>query len=358
MCHRTGRAVPWTPRAIARLHESASGCLCQVRTTARLKECFKTPILTTLSQLSQLSKHSKTLILPHNTSPNSILYGSQRKGSHFRSYSIKGKQNRELESCFPDSEEDFMAKRIQGLGWGFMYSAFIPINVTVIREFYPNFSAPSQPHVFLRGKRIPFFEDDIGRHLRIPYELPPAGEDDIFKNIVTTYNEGNLNMDGVFEVIGKERTTWANDPAIIAIPKKIDNAILNAKATAWHKLIMANIDPKTHGTSFLMEHTLLIYVLMTEGIVKLPRIMRDIIFKHPTGNSRNLLPYPMFIARLADHYQVPEYHGDMFYKVREQDMYCLYEDWKGEQPKVCRGRMIPPPRAPLVPPPEQHPPSP
>ncbi|MED6140722.1 hypothetical protein PIB30_096210, partial [Stylosanthes scabra] len=65
----------------------------------------------------------------------------------------------------------------------------------------------------------------------------------------------------------------------------------------------------------------------------------------------------MFIARLADHYQVQEYAGDVFYKVREQDMHCLYGDWKGEQPKVHHGRIIRPAQAPMVPPPEQHLPS-
>ncbi|MED6116036.1 hypothetical protein PIB30_096403 [Stylosanthes scabra] len=226
---------------------------------------------------------------------------------------------------FPEGDEDFMVDRIQGLGWGFMYSAFIPINLTVVREFYYNFSAPS--------------------------------EDDIFKKTVTTYNAGNLDMGGVFEVIGREGTTWANDPAITVIPKKLDNSILNDKATAWHKVIIANIDPKTHATNFLMDHALLIFVLMTDGIVNLPRIMRDVMLKRPSGNSNNLLLYLMFIVRLANHYQVPEFARDEIVNIREVDMYCPYGDWKGEQPKVRRGRIIPA-QAKSVPPPEQHPPSP
>ncbi|MED6207413.1 hypothetical protein PIB30_035617 [Stylosanthes scabra] len=239
---------------------------------------------------------------------------------------------------FSDGDEDFMADRVQGLGWGFMYNGFIPIN--------------------LRGKKIHFSENAIGRHLHIPYELPPVGEDNIFKKTVTVYNEGNLDMSGVLEVIGREGITWANDPAIMAIPKKMDNDILNAKATAWHKLIMANIDPKTHATTFLMEHALLIFVLMTEGIVNLPRIMRDVALKRPTANTRNLLPYPMFIARVANQYQVPEFARDEIVKIREVYMYCSYGDWKGEQPKVRRARILPAAQAPPVLPPEKHSPSP
>ncbi|MED6176452.1 hypothetical protein PIB30_088347 [Stylosanthes scabra] len=76
------------------------------------------------------------------------------------------------------------------------------------------------------------------------------------------------------------------------------------------------------------------------------------------GNSRNLLPYPVFISRLTTRYQVLEFPRDEIYDVQEQDMYCLYGDWKGEQPKVHRGRLIPPPQAPPAPQEEQPPPSP
>ncbi|MED6172557.1 hypothetical protein PIB30_051179 [Stylosanthes scabra] len=72
--------------------------------------------------------------------------------------------------------------------------------------------------------------------------------------------------------------------------------------------------------------------------------MRDVLLKHPMGNSRNLLPYPIFISRLASRFQVPVFAGDVFYEVREQDMFYPYGDWKGEQPKVRRGRVIPLPR--------------
>ncbi|MED6176302.1 hypothetical protein PIB30_086807 [Stylosanthes scabra] len=50
--------------------------------------------------------------------------------------------------------------------------------------------------------------------------------------------------------------------------------------------------------------------------------MRDVLLKRPTGNSRNLLAYPIIISRLASRYQVPEFSGDEFYQVREQDMFC------------------------------------
>ncbi|MED6112650.1 hypothetical protein PIB30_063497 [Stylosanthes scabra] len=229
----------------------------------------------------------------------------------------------------------------------------------MVWEFCSNFSAAHQTHVFLRGRRIPFTEDDIRRFLDIDINLPPPGENDMFLTRVAARKNGELDMGLVYQVVGRSGTNWTNNPEDNTTPdRKIDNAILNAQATAWHKLIIANIDPKQHGTTFDMNHAILIYVLMTEGVMNLPRIMRDVLLKRPTGNSRNLLPYPVFVARLAIRHQVPEFSRDEFYNVREQDMYCLYGDWKGEQPKVCCGRLIPLPQAPPVQQPEQQPPPP
>ncbi|MED6211463.1 hypothetical protein PIB30_073855, partial [Stylosanthes scabra] len=49
---------------------------------------------------------------------------------------------------------------------------------------------------------------------------------------------------------------------------------------------------------------------------------------------------------------------DEIVNIQEQNMYCPYGDWKGEQPQVRRGRLIPPPQAPPAPQEEQYPPSP
>ncbi|MED6200043.1 hypothetical protein PIB30_081435 [Stylosanthes scabra] len=200
---------------------------------------------------------------------------------------------------FSEGEPDFMHDRIEALAWGFMYNAFILINLNIVREFYSNFSAPSQIHVFLRGQGIPFSEEAIRRHLDIPYELPPLDEDDIFKKTVRDQKEGNLNMADVLQVIGKEGVTWANNPDDTTIPKRLDHAIMNAKATAWHKLIMANIDPKTHA-----HH-------LPHGACS-PYLCAD-------------------DRRLANQYQVPRYARYEIVKIQEVDIYCPYGNWKAER---------------------------
>ncbi|MED6121951.1 hypothetical protein PIB30_035094 [Stylosanthes scabra] len=127
-------------------------------------------------------------------------------------------------------------------------------------------------------------------------------------------------MEAIYATIGREDTNWADNPAVNLIPKNMNNSILNPRATASHKIIMANIDPKTHGTKFDMKHAFLIYVLMIEGAVNLPRIMRDILLVHPTKHLRHLLPFPVFITRLANRYEVLEFPNDKFQTIRPDQL--------------------------------------
>ncbi|MED6210110.1 hypothetical protein PIB30_060998 [Stylosanthes scabra] len=121
-------------------------------------------------------------------------------------------------------------------------------------EFCANVSSTEQDVVFLRGVKIPFTEDAIHRHLGIRIDLPDLGVDDAFEAVVKVYKEGNLNMTDVSRVIGREDTNWADDPAVDTIPNPLDHAILNAHASAFNKVIVANVDPKTHGMTFDMSH--------------------------------------------------------------------------------------------------------
>ncbi|MED6171773.1 hypothetical protein PIB30_043921 [Stylosanthes scabra] len=262
----------------------------------------------------------------------------------------KGMENRDIVHeriiRLDGKEETIFRNRIQGLGWGFMYEDLVRINVSMVREFCANLSSTKQDHVFLRGKRIPFTEADVRRYLNIPRETPDDDQDDNFEALVKAYGRGDdMNMAKIYSVIGREGTNWANDPANDTIPKSIYNRILNSRATAWHKIINANIDPKTHGTNFDMKHALLIYVLMAGGEVNLPRIMRDILVSHPTKHSRHLLPYLVFISRIAARNELPEFPNDKFYIIRLVDTYVPYGDWRGERARAPgRQRRQPPPR--------------
>ncbi|MED6151414.1 hypothetical protein PIB30_082186 [Stylosanthes scabra] len=215
-------------------------------------------------------------------------------------------------------EEAIFRNRIQGLGWGLMYEDL----------------------------RIPFTEADVRRYLNIPGETPDDDQDDNFEALVKAHGRGDdMNMAEIYSVIGREGTNWANDPVNNTIPKSINNGILNPRATAWHKIINANIDPKTHGTNFDMKHALLIYVLMAGGEVNLPRIMREILVSRLTKHSRHLLPYPVFISRIATRNELPEFPNDKFYTVQPVDTYVPYGDLRGERARApVRQRRQPPPQ--------------
>ncbi|MED6219729.1 hypothetical protein PIB30_038466 [Stylosanthes scabra] len=125
-------------------------------------------------------------------------------------------------------ERRVFQERILGLSWGFMYEDLIRINVSMVREFCANFSSAKQDTVFLRGKRMPFTEDDIRRYLNIPGETPDTDQDDNFVALVKAYERGDdMNIAEIYSVISREETNWANDPANNTIPKSINNGILN-----------------------------------------------------------------------------------------------------------------------------------
>ncbi|MED6169273.1 hypothetical protein PIB30_019916 [Stylosanthes scabra] len=167
---------------------------------------------------------------------------------------------------------------------------------------------------------------------RFMYNDLDAEVDDAFVALAKSYGRGeDVKLAAIYEEIGIPETNWADDPAVHIIPKTVNNSVLNARATAWHKIIMANIDPKTHGTKFDPKHAFLIYVLMIEGDVNLPRIMRDILLVRPTKHPNHLLPFLVFIMRVANRCEVPEFPNDKFHVIRPVDTYVPYGDWKGER---------------------------
>ncbi|MED6183736.1 hypothetical protein PIB30_040456 [Stylosanthes scabra] len=210
-------------------------------------------------------------------------------------------------------KEPIFHNRIQGLGWRFMYDDLVRINLSGVHEFCANFSSAKQEYVFLRGKKIPFTKAHIRYYLGIPGDAPDADVDDAFVALAKTYERGeDVNMAPIHEEIGRPEPNWADNPAIHIIPKTVNNSVLNERATAWHKIIMANIDPKTHGTKFDLKHAFLIYVLMTKGDVNLPRIMRDFLLVRPTKHPNHLLPFPVFIMWVANRCEVPEFPNDQW----------------------------------------------
>ncbi|MED6189806.1 hypothetical protein PIB30_099652 [Stylosanthes scabra] len=113
----------------------------------------------------------------------------------------------------------------------FMYDPVIPINMTLVHEFYANRNQKNQREVFMRGRKIPCHLGDIERVLHIP-RLGGASE---HKAVGEKYDNKELDMDEVMHVIGREGATW---PEVLG---RISNKTLNKDAWMWMKQVVCNI---------------------------------------------------------------------------------------------------------------------
>ncbi|MED6115113.1 hypothetical protein PIB30_087103 [Stylosanthes scabra] len=180
-------------------------------------------------------------------------------------------------------KRDTFQEHILARGWEFMYDPVVPINMTLVREFYANRDQKNQREVYIRGRKIPCFLGDIEIVLHIS-RLEGASE---HKKVGEKYEKNKLDMDEVMQVIGREGETWPE------VPGRISSKTLNKDAWMWMKLIMCNIMPTRHETTLGADHILFIYALMKGMTVSLPGVMVSAMNEDPTKYKRQLLPFPI-----------------------------------------------------------------
>ncbi|MED6226385.1 hypothetical protein PIB30_103194 [Stylosanthes scabra] len=190
-----------------------------------------------------------------------------------------------------------------------MYDPVIPINMTLVHEFYANHNEKNQREVYMRGRKIPYFLGDIERVLHIP-RLEGASE---LKKVGEKYDKNELDMD---------------------------------------ELIVCNIMPKRHETTLGADHILLIYALMKGMTVSLPGVMVSAMNEDPTKYKRQLLPFPMFITKWAEEAGIPTYSEDEIFNVPKAQQFFPYGIWKKDE-EVERDP-APPTPAPVPPPAATH----
>ncbi|MED6185713.1 hypothetical protein PIB30_059709 [Stylosanthes scabra] len=108
---------------------------------------------------------------------------------------------------FENQGPDFMQERIVELGWSFMYNDLVDINLTIVREFYSNFSHASHETVYLRGRQIPIAENAIHYFLGINGD-PVSKEGDVYEKNLTEKRAGRLDMDVVLSTIAAPKMQW------------------------------------------------------------------------------------------------------------------------------------------------------
>ncbi|MED6122365.1 hypothetical protein PIB30_039037 [Stylosanthes scabra] len=224
----------------------------------------------------------------------------------------------------PGEGRDFMIQRIHQLWWDYMYNDLVDINVTIVKEFYSNFSKSAQ-----RTDPIPRTQDT--------YEI----------NKVRRATE-DLNMNDVLATIATPGMTWDRYN-----PKsgRVDNGILKREARGWMKMMVCNLKPLRHETTYSWDTIMLLFTLMDGGSIHLGRIINKSMYDAAIGKRDQRLAFPVLITRLATTYNVPTYPEDNIMIVEEKDKYCPFGDWQQEKRNARKGdlpRTSPPPIPPPI----------
>ncbi|MED6108919.1 hypothetical protein PIB30_028653 [Stylosanthes scabra] len=234
---------------------------------------------------------------------------------------------------FNSRREDFMRKRIDELGWSYMYNDLVDINITWVKEFYSHFLMADQKTIYLRGEQIPIDVNSISSFLGIQNVITDDG--DAYKRNVTRWKAGNLDMDMVLATIAEPGMQWNSyNPG----SRRADNGILNRNARGWFKMMVSNLKPLKHETTFSMETAMLIYTLMDQGDIHLGRILNKSMYDAAQGAKDRRLASPVMITRMATAHNIPRYEDD--------DIYTKQAKKKAR--KANPQRPIPPPIPPLI----------
>ncbi|MED6161695.1 hypothetical protein PIB30_063152 [Stylosanthes scabra] len=231
----------------------------------------------------------------------------------------------------PGEGRDFMIQRIHQLGWDYMYNDLVDINVTIVKEFYSNFSKSGQ-----RTDPIPRSQDT----------------DEINKVRRAT---GDLNMNDVLATIATPGMTCDRyNPKF----RRMDNGILKREARGWMKMMVCNLNPLRHETTYSWDTIMLLFTLMDGRSIHLGRIINKSMYDAAIGKRDQRLAFPVLITRLATTYNVPTYPEDNIKIVEEKDKYCPFGDWQQEKRKARKGdlpKTSPPPIPPPIHEAQDHP---
>ncbi|MED6220921.1 hypothetical protein PIB30_049414 [Stylosanthes scabra] len=214
-------------------------------------------------------------------------------------------------------------------------------------------SIVDQKTVYLRGVQIPIDVNSISSFLGIQNEVVEAN--DAYKNNVTRWKAGNLEMDMVLATIAELGMQWNSyNPG----SGRVDNGILNRSARGWFKLMVCNLKSLKHETTFSMETALLIYTLMDQGDIHLGNILNKSMYDATEGAKDRRLAFSVMISKMAAALNVPRYPEDDMYTVPARTRYCPFGDWKQVKKKARKadlGQSNPPPIPPPIHETQDHP---
>ncbi|MED6121854.1 hypothetical protein PIB30_033969 [Stylosanthes scabra] len=193
----------------------------------------------------------------------------------------------------PDNLLKFVAPRIEKFKLQFIDRELVQVNDTWVREFYSNLHDEDLNSVFLRGKQIPITEVVIQNILKIP--APPKGKDD-FQKAKEAQKTYTFKWNLVLDRLTKPGSSWV--PGKIKLdPTGIQVDDLTIEACLWQQILTNYVMPSTHDGKITSDMALLIWCVLEEKQVYLPRlIIRESFGKiHKFGN----LAFPCLITQMA-----------------------------------------------------------
>ncbi|MED6153319.1 hypothetical protein PIB30_100719, partial [Stylosanthes scabra] len=225
---------------------------------------------------------------------------------------------------FPDAIPDLVRHKIEKQGWNFFYNDTVPVNTTLVREFCANFAQLKQTEVYLRGKMVPFTFTVIHDILEIP-RLNIRGKDDLQKSL-EHHKQKIFDMAPVLSVIGRDEGTWSDDPDVQGIPPRLKQKKLNLEARLWHQIIVTYLDPVQHDNTLSHSTAIMIWALMEEKRINLPRVLKDAVHKVHAG-KRQSLALPCLIMKIAHSNRIHQWLGDEMFHIPRAARYIPYGDW-------------------------------
>ncbi|MED6223227.1 hypothetical protein PIB30_071898 [Stylosanthes scabra] len=133
-------------------------------------------------------------------------------------------------------------------------------------------------------------------------------------------------MAPVLTIIGRDEGTWSDDPDVQGIPPRLKQKKLNLEARLWHQIIVTYLDPAQHDNTLSHSTAIMIWALMEEKRIILPRVLKDAVHKVHVG-KRQSLALPFLIMKIAHSNGIPQWPGDEMFHIPRAARYIPYGDW-------------------------------
>ncbi|MED6190817.1 hypothetical protein PIB30_109693, partial [Stylosanthes scabra] len=151
------------------------------------------------------------------------------------------------------------------------------------------------------------------------------GKDDLQKSL-EQHKQKIFDMAPVLSVIRRDDGTWSDDPDVQGIPPRLKQKKLNLEARLWHQIIVTYLDPAQHDNTLSHSTAIMIWALMEEKRINLPRVLKDAVHKVHAG-KRQSLALPCLIMKIAHSNRIHQRPSDEMFHIPRAARYIPYGDW-------------------------------